>query len=548
MALTLSLPLGAQTTPKGPSWLSDATFYQVYPSTFKDSDGNGIGDLQGVIDKLNYLHRLGVNAIWLSPVYLSGWKDGGYDVTDYYRIDPRFGTNADMVRLINEAHRHGIRICMDLVCGHTSTESEWFKKSAQSTDPYQQYSNYYIWTDTLDAKELQELKEGKGPWVQIDAPRGKYFRHNFSPAQPALNFGYCERDPNHPWEVSPDSAGPKACRQELRNIMAFWFELGVDAFRCDMASQMVKNDPERVETMKLWREMRDWLDREYPDKIITSEWGNSIRSIGGGFHIDFCLAWAPGYEDMFFTDASHSGYFDYAGKGKTAKFVEFYTDNYTHTRDKGYISITTSNHDMKRPCTDNRTGFDLLKVIMIYKLTMPGVPFIYYGEEIGMKHIDGLPDKEGSGLVRVGCRTPMQWDTTANAGFSTCTADRLYLPVDHNPARTVETQEGDPESLLNHTRKLVQLRHMAKALGNDGDWKMLSDTAHPYPMVYQRTYGDEQYVVVLNPSKKKVRATIAPQGTAHEVYGSGSGRYEHTAQGDKLTAGPVSAIIYKIEK
>ena len=149
LGAVVALLSASATTPtaKGPKWLSDAVFYQIYPSSFQDSDGNGIGDLPGIISRLDYIQSLGVNALWLNPVYESGWFDGGYDIIDFYRIDPRFGTNSDMVRLIDEAHKRGLRVCLDLVAGHTSDRCRWFVESA-TADPNSRYSDYYIWPDS----------------------------------------------------------------------------------------------------------------------------------------------------------------------------------------------------------------------------------------------------------------------------------------------------------------------------------------------------------------------------------------------------------------
>ena len=166
-------------------------FYQLYPSSYKDSDGDGKGDLKGIIDKLDYIKSIGVNVVWINPVFVSGWTDGGYDVIDYYKVDPRFGTNSDLVALFEAAHARGMRVVLDLVAGHTSIESPWFKQSSEA-DPNLQYSHYYIWPDFKP--------ESDNPWeyskfVESDAPRAKYYVKNFYDTQPALNFGYADPDP-----------------------------------------------------------------------------------------------------------------------------------------------------------------------------------------------------------------------------------------------------------------------------------------------------------------------------------------------------------------
>ena len=205
-AMTMSASAQMGTNPK---WLGDAIFYQIYPSSYMDTDGNGIGDLPGITQKLDYIKSLGVNAIWLNPVFESGWFDGGYDVIDFYKIDPRFGTNTDMVNLVKEAHKRGIKVCLDLVAGHTSTKCPWFKESANG-DRNSRYSDYFIWTDSIsegDKKEIAERhKEAnpasstRGRYVEMNAKRGKYYEKNFFECQPALNYGFAKPDPNQPWE------------------------------------------------------------------------------------------------------------------------------------------------------------------------------------------------------------------------------------------------------------------------------------------------------------------------------------------------------------
>ena len=192
-----------------PKWLSDAVFYQIYPSSYMDTDGNGIGDLPGITSKLDYIKSIGVNALWLNPIFESGWFDGGYDVIDYYKVDPRFGTNTDLVRLVNEAHKRGIKVCLDLVAGHTSSECAWFKASAEK-DPNGRYSDYFIWLDNISDAEKQEIAARKqepdpaastrGRYVEANAPRAKYYEKNFFECQPALNYGFANPNPNHPWE------------------------------------------------------------------------------------------------------------------------------------------------------------------------------------------------------------------------------------------------------------------------------------------------------------------------------------------------------------
>lgn len=527
ITICIWLSVGTAMAQKGPKWLSDALFYQIYPSSYMDSDGNGIGDLPGITQRLDYIKSIGVNALWLNPVFESSWFDGGYDVIDYYKIDPRFGTNSDLVTLVNEAHKRGIKVCLDLVAGHTSSKCAWFKASAEK-DPNGRYSDYFIWLDNISDAEKQQIDERKkeadpaastrGRYVEANAPRAKYYEKNFFECQPALNYGFANPDPNHPWEQDVNAPGPQAVRREMRNIMAFWFDKGVDGFRVDMAPSLVKNDPDKKAVSKLWNEMREWKDKNYPECVLISEWSDPAVAIPAGFNIDFMIHFGiKGYPSLFFAKDTPWGrneaydycYFDKSGKGSLKEFVENYTKAYNSSKDLGYIAIPSSNHDFQRPNVAGRNTLDQLKVAMTFFFTMPGVPFLYYGDEIAMKYQMDLPSKEGS-TDRAGTRTPMQWASDATAGFSTCEPRQLYLPVDtENGKLTVEAQENVPGSMLNFVRSLAKLRHSSKALGNDGGWKLLSDVSQPYPMVYQRSYGGETWIVALNPSGRKVSAFLS---------------------------------------
>lgn len=592
MALSLTTASAQTTDARGPQWLHDAVFYQIYPSSYMDSDGNGIGDLPGITSKLDYIQSLGVNALWINPCFESGWFDGGYDVIDFYKIDPRFGTNTDLVTLINEAHKRGIKVCLDLVAGHSSVKSQWFRESADG-DRNGRYADYYIWTDTISDKDKADIvarhKEPNpesstlGRYVEIDAPRGKYYEKNFFECQPALNYGFAHPDPNHQWEQPVTAPGPQALRRELRNIMAFWFDKGVDGFRVDMAASLVKNDPGKVETSKLWNEMRAWKDKNYPQCVLISEWADPTVAIPAGFNIDFMIHFGvPGYGSLFFARNTPWGkiqpwdnrltaykycYFDKEGKGTLDEFVENYSHSYFGTRDKGYIAIPSANHDYQRPNIGMRNTPDQLKVAMTFFLTMPGVPFIYYGDEIGMKYEMDLPSKEGSN-ERAGTRTPMQWAPGATAGFSTCAPDRLYLPVATDGGKiTVAAEEKDPNSMLNYTRRLVKLRHATPALGNLADWKLVSNLKQPYPMVYQRAMGGQTCIVALNPSGKAVKASLpriglgAPtdntsleQGKMKEnsykpqtLIATGKAAYRTGKSGDVVALDPVSAAVFLLK-
>ncbi len=567
LGLSLSLADASAQKRHMPEWMEDAIFYQVYPSSFMDTDGDGIGDLPGIKQKLDYIQSLGVNTVWMNPTFESGWEDGGYDIIDFYKIDPRFGTNDDMVALIEDAHSRGMKVLLDLVAGHSSDKNPWFIESSQGTNMH--YSDYYIWADDLESNNqgvdqaaIQVAPMMRGRFVEGNYPRAKYYQRNAGPFQPALNYGFANPDPNHPWEQSVNDPGPQAMRRELRNIMQFWFEKGVDGFRVDMAASLVKNDQGSRENIKLWSEIRSWMEQEWPDCVLVSEWGNPAIAVEAGFHMDFMFHFGiPGYPQMLFARETPFGnygfnwtypycYFDLAAKGEIKTFVDSYLDAWNKTKGSGYISIPSSNHDYQRPNVGTRNTIDQLKVTMTFFLTMPGVPIINYGDEIGMKFYLDLPSKEGSGN-RSGVRTPMQWTTGYNAGYSTCAPEKLYLPIDTGGgALTVEAQENDPNSLLNYTRALLALRKSSSALGNDADWELVSSVDQPYPMVYKRTDGKETYLVALNPGKAGVTAKIAHQNgkVAQIMVGSSKkNSYKFGKDTDTIKMDGVSALVYKIQ-
>ena len=565
LALSAYLSVGNLGAADTPEWLRTAVFYQLYPSSFMDSDSDGIGDIPGIISKLDYIQSVGVNTIWLNPTFESAWEDGGYDIIDFYRTDPRFGTNDDMVRLIDEVHGRGMHICLDLVAGHSSDKCPWFIESSQGTNMH--YSDYYIWTDDFAGNNNQSLSGGaamfsRGRWVESDAPRARYYQKNAGPFQPALNYGFADPDPSHPWEQPVDAPGPQAVRRELRNIMQFWFDKGVDGFRVDMAASLVKNDRQSRENIRLWQEIRGWMDENYPDRVLVSEWGRPATAIEAGFNMDFMFHFGvPGYASMFFApdtpfytyggrrNTYEACYFDKSGKGAIREFVENYSATLNAVSGKGYVSIPSSNHDYQRPNIGTRNTIGQLKVAMTFFLTMPGVPVIYYGDEIGLKFDPSLPDKEGS-VDRSGARTPMQWTDGRNAGFSGCDPENLYLPVDTaGGLLTVEAQDGDPESLLNHVRILLRLRAQHPAMGNDAGWDMVSSLDEPYPMVYRRSDGKETYVIILNPGENQAVASF-PTICARKpelVVGDGAAcSYRVGKETDKVSIKGMSSAVYRI--
>lgn len=613
-----------QTWTRGPEWLRDGVIYQVYPSSYKDSDGNGIGDIRGVISELDYIESLGVRAIWFNPLFVSGWIDGGYDVIDFYRVDPRFGTNNDMVELIEKAHAKGIKVMLDLVAGHTSDKHPWFIQSSQDTNL--QYSDYYIWSDRLpDAKAERDLEtmlkdpnymqNTIGKWMKSEYPRNKFYMKNFYACQPSLNYGYAYPDPSRPWEQGVDAPGPKAVRQELKDIIAFWYGKGVDGFRVDMANSLVKNDKDKKEIMNLWREIREWSDKNYPDHVLMAEWGSPKYCLAAGYNIDMDLNGTKAHNRRMYFDRKHQAdggsYFSLNGGQPSVKdlygnawpenkidskttaaemlkeYYDYFTDCLESTETMGYFATITGNHDHLRINMGARNTPDQLKVMLTWVLTMP-MPILYYGDEIGMRSLVDLPNVEGAnhnGKERSGARTPMQWTSGETAGFSTCSPDKLYLPVctEWSPATsypqyldwkknfeagkvkpiakgeiTVESQDKDPKSILNWTRELIALRKSSEALWADSKFIPVFNESHPYPMVYLRSNGKETFLIALNPTGTRKSLTLnneissyrsmteGVKGFVNPVASLGKGSYKRTGKGDVLTLDATSGIIIRL--
>ena len=472
-----------------PKWLDNAVFYEIYPQSFMDTNADGIGDFEGIIRKLDYIKLLGCNAIWINPCFLSPFGDAGYDVSDYYQTAPRYGTNEDLKRLFTEAHKRRLHVLLDLVPGHTSVEHKWFKESMKAER--NQYTDRYVWTDSI-----WEEPSGMGSLRGISDRDGSC-AVNFFSHQPALNYGFY--NPERPWQQSQEDEGPKATLEELKNIMRFWLGMGCDGFRVDMAGSLVKNDPEGKGTIKLWQNVREFLDKEFPEAAMVSEWGEPDKSLQGGFHMDFLLHFGPShYNDLF---RCEEPFFSDRGKGDISAFVEKYKENYEKSEKKGLICIPSGNHDMDRLARSIHG--DNLKIAFAFLLSMPGAPFIYYGDEIGMRYVENLVSVEG-GYGRTGSRSPMQWDDTTNAGFSSAPAEKLYIQQDAASDRpTVKAQIEDNSSLWHEINGLIKIRNSHPALMSKGEIEFIYAEKNEYPLAYLRSSGDEKILVIINPASRE---------------------------------------------
>ena len=508
-----------------PKWLDNAVFYEIYPQSFNDTNADGIGDFQGIIEKLDYIKELGCNAIWINPCFASPFGDAGYDVADYCTAAPRYGTNEDLRRLFDEAHARGMHVLLDLVPGHTSVEHPWFKASMRPER--NEYTDRYVWTDSI-----WEQPDGMN-CIRGISDRDGSCAVNFFSNQPALNYGFYK--PEKPWQQGMDDEGPRATLEALKDVMRFWLKMGCDGFRVDMAGSLVKNDEDGKGTIRLWQNVREFLDREFPAAAMVSEWGEPDKSLQGGFHMDFLLHFGPSrYNDLF---RCEEPFFSSRGKGDVSAFVEKYLENYEKSERKGLICIPSGNHDMDRLARSIHG--DNLKVAFAFLLSMPGAPFIYAGDEIGMRHVENLVSVEG-GYNRTGARSPMQWDSGVNAGFSTAAKEKLYIPQDESADRpTVEAQMADEGSLWHEIHRLIGVRQAHEALKSKGEIEFVYAEKDAYPLVYVRSSGEEKILVIINPAAREVSfdCALAPKETIYRFGG------EIACKDGKITVAPQTAAF-----
>ncbi len=477
-------------------WWRDGVIYQIYPRSFYDTNGNGIGDLPGITAKLDYLADLGVDALWLSPFYPSPDKDFGYDISDHKGVDAKHGSLADFDSLVEASHKRGMRIVLDLVLNHTSAQHPWFRESsANRTNPKH---DWYLWADTIP-NNWESVFGGKA-WTW-HAGRGQYYYHMFVKEQPDVNW----RNP--------------AVRAAQLDVVRFWLKRGVDGFRLDVFNVYFKDeqlrsnpfalhgirafdrqehlyDYDQPEMDDLLIELRQLLD-QYPDSYAVGETfmptpENAFRYMGedklhAAFEFDFL----------------HSKY-------DPAQLLKAIIDWEKLAEKTGlFPNYVLSNHDVPRTATRHAKGEDDArpKVMMALLLTMRGTPFLYNGEEIGQRDISlkrsELLDPLGKKYYpfhkgRDGCRAPMQWDSSENAGFTSGTP-WLKLHPDYK-TRNVEAQQKDENSLFNLTRKLIALRKEYVTLRR-GDFIHLENTPKKV-LAYFRKDKNETILVVLNFSNK----------------------------------------------
>lgn len=430
----------------------DMIAYEIYPTSFYDQNDDGIGDLNGIRAKLGYLQKMGFNAIWLNPFYKSPFRDGGYDVTDFFAVDSRFGTMKDFEKLIKKAHSLKIRIIIDLVEGHASMDNPDFLESAKAER--NEKSDLFIWSDN--------------PWERSEGLiNGMYDRHgsymvNFFAHQPAFNYGFNRID--HPsWQLSYKDKRTFAAREYMLKVMRFWLNKGVDGFRVDMADSLVKNDEDKSATIEVWKWLFKKIRKDYPEVFFVSEWSDPKRAFKAGFDADFVLDhWDNFYHRFFRSDPSTRGTALIKGGSEIEYALNDMRERFKAAKEnKAYLALISGNHDTWRIA--NYLDHKQLKAFYLLLFSLPGIPFILYGDEIGMKTAN-LASKDG-GYQRTGTRIPMIWDeSTPHHGFTN--SKETYLPFD--PLNTVSVKEAkkDKDSIYHFICRLIELRKKIRDLSD----------------------------------------------------------------------------------
>jgi maltose alpha-D-glucosyltransferase/alpha-amylase len=492
-------------------WYKDAVFYEVFVRAFADGNGDGIGDLKGLTSKLDYLRDLGVDCIWLLPIYPSPLRDDGYDVADFYAVHPDYGTLEDVSTLVNEAHQRGLRVIADLIPNHTSDQNRWFQASRDPEHPeHGKYRDWYVWSPTdqrYTEARIIFLDYEPSNWTW-DPVRGEYYWHRFFHHQPDLNF-------DHP-----------AVQEEMLNIVRFWFELGLDGFRVDATPYLYEREgticENLPETHAYLKRLRSFVDKVAPGAMLLSEanqWPEDVRPYlgeGDEFHMNFhfplmprifmALAradWGPIREILDRTPPIPAtcqwatflrNHDELTLEMVTEQERQFMWEYYAP---EPRMRLNLGIRRRLAPLLENdRARIELANSLLF---TLPGSPVIYYGDELGMGDNIWLDDRDG-------VRTPMQWSNAPNAGFSTAAPESLYCAV-IDDARygyqhlNVQAQQADPGSLLNRMREMIRVRRAHPALGR-GEVQFL-ELDNRAVLAYLRRYGQETILSVNNLSPEE---------------------------------------------
>jgi len=526
-------------------WYRKAIFYELYVRAFYDSNGDGHGDLRGATEKLDHLKNLGVDCVWLLPIYPSPLKDDGYDISDYYNIHPQYGTLEDFKAFLDAAHARGIRVILDLVMNHTSDQHPWFQEAR--SDRNSPYRDYYVWSDTdqpyRDARIIF-IDTEKSNWTW-DEKAGQYFWHRFYSSQPDLNFD-----------------NPRV-QEEMIKVMSFWCDMGVDGFRTDAVPYLFEREGTNCEnlpeTHDYLKRLRQYIDEHYPGRILLCEanqWPEDVFPyIGEGdeFHMGFHfpimpriymsirqgdnspLVWIMSRTPPIFNTSQWCIFLrnhdELTLEMVTPEEREWMWNEYAP---EPRMRLNLGIRRRLSPLLDNdRRRIELANSLLF---TMPGTPIVYYGDEIGMGDNIWLKDRDG-------VRTPMQWDDTANGGFSSAAPEKLYSPViaspEFSPAKVnVADQTADPDSLLNFVRRLIRLVKEHMAFGEGGfSWVKANNDAIA---AYTRIYEQDRILVVQNLAQTPKTAYI-------ELHQYKNGEMSDLLSGQKLTVNPDGNLIFTLQ-
>jgi len=488
-------------------WYLNAFFYEVHVRAYCDTSGDGKGDIKGLISKLDYIKNLGVDCIWILPIYPSPLKDDGYDIADYYDVHPDYGTLNDFKELVKEAHQRGLKIIADIVLNHTSDQHPWFQESRLSkSSPYREY---YVWSETKKKYEdarIIFLDTEESNW-SYDEAADMYYWHRFYASQPDLNY-------DNPTVI-----------QEMKNVMKFWLDMGIDGFRADAVPYLIEREGTNCEnlpeTHAILKEFRAFLDQNYDGKILLAEanqWPEDVRPYfgdGDEFHMGFHFPLMPRvYMALRKGDASAIHWImdqtpDIPENTQWCTFLrnhdELTLEMVTEAERQWMWSEYSPDPRMRlnlgirrrlAPLLDNDHRKILLANAIIYAL--PGAPIIYYGDEIGMGDNIWLFDRNG-------VRTPMQWNDNKNAGFSIADPEELYAPVINSDKYSfrevnVEAAYNDPDSLLNKMRNLIKLRK-SNTIFSVGSYEFLAKEQSGF-LVILRTDQEKNVLCVNNLTDK----------------------------------------------
>jgi alpha-glucosidase len=522
-------------------WLRGAAIYQIYPRSFRDSNGDGIGDLAGIVEKLDYVARLGVDAVWISPFYRSPMKDYGYDVSDYVDVDPLFGALADFDALIARAHALGLKVILDLVFSHSSDQHAWFKESRSSRDNAK--ADWYVWADAKPDGSPPNNWQALfgGPSWSWDARRRQYYLHNFLPEQPDLNIRNAQ------------------VQDALLNAARFWLKRGVDGFRLDVVNfyahdaQLRDNPalPHKHAPARPHQFQRHLYDRTQPEtfaflarfRALLNEYG--AVSIGE-IEDEEALKVQRAYTDS--ADKLHSAYsfFLLRANEATPDVLEQAMQGWDDAA--GWPAWSLSNHDVIRFAT-RLAGDDpqRVKLLLALLLSLRGAPFLYQGDELGLPHADvpfeRLRDPEAiafwpNGIGRDGARTPMPWTHALDmAGFTA--AQDAWLPIDaRHRTLAVDVQEAAPDSVLHFTRAMLALRRVHPAL-REGDFTACA--APESVLAFERADSGQRIVCVFNLGDAPARFML-PAPAKATLLAVGAAR----ADSDEAALSAFSALLIEI--